>query len=1019
MPSFPFAFLFRRLALVLAVAGGGVACVRGAAAGEAIKELQRTDQYFFDTFDIDSGLPGVTVVNALQTQDGYLWIATGGGLARFDGVRFESFRPSTTPAFLSPLVYSLLEDRDHALWIGTSRGVVRYRNQQFERICLDESEVHSLAQDREGRIWMGTYRDGLFVWQNGHLQHCDDAALDGAHYILRLLVDSSGRLWIGSDQPGVVRVDGGSFHREEVPAALAVDRVEAICEQPAGTFWFGTRGSGVFRLRGSAWARYGAADGLVGPEVSDLQPSSDGSVLVVSGKAQRIADPLQPYFETIPDVPRDAIFSVYEDREGGIWYCAKERGLLRAEKMPYRLIAKTDGLPENGVRSIAQDAEGNLWLAIQGHGLAEIGSDGLVKPRVAGGAVPVVAIVAHDGSLWLGGPGPLRHRAAKGEESFPEVRNAYGLFEDRQRNVWIGTVSDGLFRYDGTRFIPVVAAGNKPIQRATWFCEGSDGSVYAATWNSGFVRFHDDRVDVFSRAEGLPTDETRAIYVDRDNRVWLGLRGRGLALWENGRIWNPDLLSQRLADHVSAIAEDSRGQFWLGTPAGVKWVAKRDLLAAYRGQKDVADVRVGQVNGSLRSASVWSGPQTVVCATKDGKLLFATRDGILAVDPRNFPNSSAPPPVYVERAMVDGRPMDLAALQLAPGVKSLTIDYTAPNFTRPAQVLFKYRLEGYDTDWVEAQTRRTAYYTNLPPGRFVFRVTASTDGIVWSESGARLSVVQRPYFHQTRWFILLVAALVLAAGLAVNRWWHHRLTLRLELLEQKQALEKERRRIAKNLHDDLGANLTEIGLSTDALRQKAPPELARGMTALLERVRALAGTLDAIVWSANPANDSLDRLSMFVCGLFQDLCGMAGIRCRIDQPMPIPACPLSPDERSNLFLTIREAMTNIAKHSRAKEAWLHLRMDGATFELRLDDDGCGFDLAAAAAGVRNGLKNMRSRVAELRGTFLLESRPGYGTSLVIRVPMHNWPVEVSPIESNGPLTSPAPLRPDRARADAN
>jgi signal transduction histidine kinase len=222
----------------------------------------------------------------------------------------------------------------------------------------------------------------------------------------------------------------------------------------------------------------------------------------------------------------------------------------------------------------------------------------------------------------------------------------------------------------------------------------------------------------------------------------------------------------------------------------------------------------------------------------------------------------------------------------------------------------------------------------------------------------------------------------------VNRWSHHRLKLKLERLEEKQATERERRRIAKNLHDDLGANLTEISLFAESIQRKIEaPEVNVEMTALSERVRALAGTLDAIVWSANPANDSLDRLSTFVCGLFQDLCRVSEMRCRIDVPEPLPPYPLTPDVRSNLFLAAREAMTNLAKHSAAKEAWLRMRMDGRVFEFVVEDDGRGFDVATAMASNRNGLGNIRSRIAELHGTVEFDTAPGRGTKITLRVPL--------------------------------
>jgi ligand-binding sensor domain-containing protein/signal transduction histidine kinase len=970
-----------------------------------LRDFGKTEQFFFETFGIDSGLPGVSVVGACQTHDGYLWVATGGGLARFDGVRFASYRPANTPAFLSALVYCLLEDRDRTLWIGTSRGLVKMRDGKFERVPgLDDNEVHTLAQDSAGRVWAGTYGKGLFVCDGDGVRHCESPALEGARYVLRLLADSTGRIWVGTEMAGVVVGTNGVFSRLPLPPGVLTDRVDCLAEQPRGTIWFGTRADGIYRLRDGDFLHL-TREQIGGGSVTDLQASHDGGLWIIGQRLAKIADPDHPEPSFIPDVPREGIFTAHEDREGNLWLCAKERGLIRSARLPYRLISKRDGLPDDSIRSITRDPAGNLWLAGQGgHDLVRVAPDGTLSMPLVGadgspGPRPAVVLAARDGAIWLGMAGQAKLRVWRDgvETSIPSVRAAYGLFEDHNGAIWIGTANDGVFRWQNGQLASVTQTGGEPIQAARWFAEGPDGTIYAATWSSGFARIEKDRVVMIDRGRGLPTDEVRAIHVDRENRVWLGFRGRGLGLWENGRCWNPDLLSQTLADHVSAIAEDAHGQLWVGTPAGVMWVDKADLVAAASGQLAVSAVRVGQLNRSLQTASVWSGDRSVVCSGGADRLLFATRDGVLTVSTNRLPAKSPPPPVHVERVVVDGvESMTPSSIALSAGARDLAIDYTAPSFAQPSQIFFRYRLEGVDAGWVEARTRRTAYYGNLPPGHYTFRVIAcSVDG-VWPTAGAELAVIQNPHFYQTRWFFGVALLGLVAVGAGVLRWSNRRLQLRLERLEEKQAMERERRRIAKNLHDDLGANLTEISLYAESLQKKSTvPALTQEMRALSERVRALAGTLDAIVWSANPANDSLDRLGTFVCGLFQDLCQVAGIRCRIDLPLPLPPAPLSPDERSNLFLAIREAMTNLAKHSGATEAWLRLKISGRFLEVALEDNGHGFDLAAAEARDRNGLTNMRSRLAELKGRLEIVSSTGAGTKIFMRLPVNLPPAPAS------------------------
>jgi ligand-binding sensor domain-containing protein/signal transduction histidine kinase len=1014
---------FHALVAVAAVGAVSVALPHSRAA--SVRDLNSTEQYFFDSYGVESGLPGVSVVSVCQTHDGYLWVATGGGLARFDGVKFVSYRPSNAPAFLTTLVYALFEDRSQNLWIGTSRGLVRYRHGNFERIPgLDHTEVHSLAQDGSGRIWIGTYGKGLFMLENDQLRACTGDALAGTRYIMRLFVDSTDRVWIGTDVHGPAYFEHGEFQRLTAKSGQIDARVDGITEQPKGTMWFGTHGAGLFRLRDGNLRHFGHADGLIADDISDLESRRDGRVWIATAKLQQIEDTENPTITTIPDVPRDGIFSVYEDREGSVWLCAKERGLIRAGRMPYRLFAKRDGLPDENVRSIAQDTAGNLWLAGQGHGLTQIAPDGTISTPFASGddsgPRPTVILAARNGALWMGmpGTGPLRIWRNGVDEPVPEIHGIYGLFQDHAGAIWVGTMTDGVYRYESGHFTRILTDDGKVLPHARWICEGPDGCIYVATWSAGFVQIKAGHATIFDRHQGLPTDEVRSIYVDHENHIWLGFRGRGLGLWENGRCWNPDGLSQAVADHVSAIVEDVHGRLWLGTPAGVMWTEKVALLAAAHGEGEQAEIRVARVDGSLRSASVWSGDHSVVLTTADGRLLFATRDGMLAVAPDRFPARKEAPPVQVEHVTVEGRALDLAnALELEAGAKNIVIDYTAPTFVHPSQVFFRYRLEGYDNEWVEAKTRRTAYYSNLPPGRYTFHVVAGNADGTWSTQGATIALVQSPHFYQTTWFFFAVVGALVAAGYGINRWSHQQLNRRLQRLEEKQAMEKERRRIAKNLHDDLGAHLTEIGLSADAIQKKVTsPELTTDITALSERVRTLAGTLDAIVWSANPANDSLDRLCTFVCGLFQDLCRMASIRCRIDLPAPLPAAPLSPDERSNLFLAAREAMTNMARHSGATEAWLRMKLDGRAFQFSLEDNGNGFDLATAEAGNRNGLANMRSRIADLQGTLQVDTHPGHGTTITMRVPVNV--ASVAPLAKTIPSVA-AVNQPDLPSASAS
>lgn len=725
-------------------------------------------QYAFATFGMEAGLPGAAVTAALQTRDGYLWVATGGGLARFDGVRFVSFREANTPALPSNLINCLFEDRAGVLWIGTERGLVRCQNGVFTGVGPPGISVRAITQDDAGRIWFGAYAQGLFSWQDGQLQRYDRAPGLASKSILSLCADAAGRLWIGTGTAGVVCLEHGRFQPFADNAALG-ERIEALCEQPRGVLWVGTHARGLFRLQAGSLARFDTRNGLARELVSGLRADPNGGVWIADGAWQKIADPAHPVIRTLSQVAGVNIVGLTEDREGSLWLCANEAGLIRAHPLPYRLISTASGLPGNRIKAVTEDAAGRIWLAVQNRGVAEVAPDGAVTvhPQPAD---PALAYAAADGRLWLGGGahGIELWRQGAVAQTFPELHSVRGIYEDRGGVMWLGQ-DQGLARFQNGRLTPAGALAGFAIPHATSFDEGPDGALFIGTWAAGLFELKDGKVTVFNHRNGLPTDEVRAVYADPDGRVWVGLRGRGLALRQDGRWLNPSPLIQAVADNVSAIAGDDRGRIWLGTPAGIMWAKKDELLAAMRGARP--DVSVLHLVGAFHATPVLSGAEPGVWQTRDGKLLFATQRGAVVIDPEHLPLNEVPPPVRIEQVALDQR--DTGAtdrLKIPPGTREVAIEYTALSFIEPRRVFFQYRLEGYDRGWVNAGARRTAFYANLPPGDYVFRVRACNNDGVWNDAGAELALIQEPHFYQTWWFYALVLAGLGALGLGGHRW---------------------------------------------------------------------------------------------------------------------------------------------------------------------------------------------------------------------------------------------------------
>jgi signal transduction histidine kinase len=419
----------------------------------------------------------------------------------------------------------------------------------------------------------------------------------------------------------------------------------------------------------------------------------------------------------------------------------------------------------------------------------------------------------------------------------------------------------------------------------------------------------------------------------------------------------------------------------------------------------------------MASQKCSGGFQPGVCKTADGRLWFPTAKGLAIIDPANFTTNIVPPPVVIEELSVEGKPVrfqgakvaervaDFAsAPQIPPGKQRLELRYTGLSFAAPDKVRFRHRLEGLESDWVEAGTKRVAQYSYLPPGTYTFRVIACNNDDVWNEEGASLTFRVLPQVWQTWWFkiILAVAAAGVVAALAISVT-RMRVRRKLEQLERQRALERERARIARDIHDDLGASLTRITLLSQSVRSELGSEhrAVPDVDQIYSTARELTRSMDEIVWAVNPEHDTLDSLVTYLGRFAQRFLSVAGIRCRLDAPLDLPALALTSEMRHNVFLAFKEALNNVVKHAQATEVRLSLELRPEGFMLVIADNGRGFRCPPGQApalepadGQRlvagNGLANMQKRLREIGGCCEWETAPGEGTRAKLVVVVKAW-----------------------------
>ena len=587
--------------------------------------------------------------------------------------------------------------------------------------------------------------------------------------------------------------------------------------------------------------------------------------------------------------------------------------------------------------------------------------------------------------------------------------NVIALTEHSDSGVWAGTREGQVWRlWRGQWLAQTNYSQSHPI---TALLQDGEGALWIGTEGDGLYRYRKESRAHFEKGGGLLSDWVRTLYLDPQGTLWIGTAGGGLSRWRNGQLATFTTREGLPDNTISQIMEDGKGRLWLGSNRGIACVGKRELEELVAGKIAVVYPQVyGRAEG-MPSEECTGGFYPAGLKTRSGQLCFSTLKGIVVADPRPLTAEAPAPAVVLEETMIDGVAADMrppqatgragskganpspsaaAEIRVGPGKHRLEFRYTGMSFSSPERVRFRYRLEPLDTDWVEAGARRAAFYSYVPPGQYRFRVIACNGAGIWNETGASLSVVVSPHLWQAWWFIGLASLGLLAAVAGtvrvVEKEKHQR---RLKLLEQERALERERARIAQDLHDDLGSSLTRISLLSDLARaeKENPGQVEVHAQKISQSAGQTVRALEEIVWALRPGSDSLQSLVEYIAHFANELFEGDSARCRLDLPHDLPAHSLPPEMRHNIFLVVKEALTNAFKHSQAREVRVQAKATARALEIVVQDDGRGFAAQALPPrpGKRQGLGNMRRRAADMGGTLAVESALGKGTTVRLAV----------------------------------
>jgi ligand-binding sensor domain-containing protein/signal transduction histidine kinase len=950
-------------------------------------------QFSHEAWLTEHGLPQNTVHAIAQTRDGYIWIGTEEGLARFDGVRFTVFDKQNTPEFKSNYIRTLLADRQGALWIGTAQGLVRMLNGRFTVFTKNEGlpsdTIQAVYEDREGNLWVATAA-GLGLLKSGGLTTFTTRERLISGSIQALFEAADGALWIATPY-GVGRVKDGKFTNYTVRDGLGGNSVRAIQQDRDGRLWFGSLG-GLTSFDGSRFTTYTTRDGLPNDRIISLYADRDGGLLIgTAGGLCRFTDGRLTGFDPGDALATSTILSLLQDLEGNLWIGTESGGINLLKDTKFTTYTVRNGLSNDLVKSIHQDHQGNTWIGTEGGGLNLLrnGKFSVYTTRDGLSSNVVHALFSDNvGNLWVGTPEGL-NRLSQGK--FTRYTSADGLansdvrsiWSDRRGNLWIGT-RGGLTRMKDGVFKTFTEVDGLPNDLITTLYEDTAGNIWIGTF-AGLAKLANEEFTTFTTRDGLSSDAVISLHEDSDGTLWIGTNGGGLNRMKDGKFTAYTTSNGLLDDVVYRILEDGRNNLWLSCRKGVFHINKKELDEFAEGMiASIAPVAYGTADGMMtRECS--GGGDPAGWRASDGKLWFPTLKGVATIDPERIKTNSHAPPVVIEQIRVDDKSSAPGErIELPAGATRFDVYYTAPSFVAPEKVRFKYKLEGFDRDWIDSGTRRIAYYTNLRPGAYTFRVIASNNDGVWNQTGASFAVYLKPYFYQTYWFY---AVCVLA--LAMLAWLIFRLRVR-GMQAQFGAVLAERTRIAREIHDNLAQEMAGISVQLEVVARKMPPGADTAMTYLdraRQQVRHGIAEARRYVWALRSPTLENNDLPTALAETTRRLTHETAIQAQVEVNGTFR--PLAQLVEDNLLRIGQEAVNNAVKHAQAQRIFVSLVFDARRVQLIVRDDGCGFDNQVAGNGRAGhfGLIGMRERAEQIGGTLSIHSADGSGTEIVADVPI--------------------------------
>lgn len=744
-------------------------------------------EYNLRSWSTKDGLPNDKIMAVYQSSQGYIWLGSQEGLARFDGARFTIFDKKNTPAIPHSQIISLIEDKDSTLWISTIRGLVNYRHGIFSQVPvqqgIDQFITNAFFIDRKGAVFVGT-RSGVLRIVN------DTVSVTGSYNkrvnssVYAFCEDEAGQILAGTER-GLKLFDGEELGDVRWNGLPSTTTVSALCFGRDRSVWVGTS-SGLFYTRNLSSRKFERLTELGNEYIRSLLTDQSGNIWIGTEKSglYRLVGGKLEGITTREGLSADYVLSLCEDREGNIWAGTFYNGVDEIWRGKFVTYSTTEGLAGPLVRAIAEAADGSVWIGTES-GLTHWKA-GKVATYMTKNGLPHDEIrsvfLDKGGVVWAGTRNGLSRfdgRSFRNYHISDGLSNEYArvVTSDFDGNLWIGYAAQGIDRLQNGKFVNMDKEGIPRVSIRV-ISQGKNRTMWIGT-DIGLIRWRDKKATIYSKEAGIAHDVFE-VYEDNDQTVWIGTYGDGLYRLKDGKITQITTREGLFDDVVYRILEDDHQNFWMSSNRGVFRVPRKQL-------NDVAEKKIARVEcisygtaDGMKSSECNGNSQPAGIRTSDGRMWWPTTNGVAVINPSDIPTNSIPPEVTIEELKVDSLSVDIGRqVRIDAGYNYVEIHYAGLSFVVPEKMIFQYKLEGFDREWKDAGSRRVAYYTNIPPGKYIFRVQARNNDGYWSKGGASLAIELKPYFYQTAWFYLL-CVIILAGSIFLTYRWRVALLLQRE-----------------------------------------------------------------------------------------------------------------------------------------------------------------------------------------------------------------------------------------------